>query len=468
MTDVQRVIVGRAIRGFADGFVSVLLARYLLDLGFSPFQVGAVVTGTLLGSAALTLAFGFRARRTTLGRLLVLACFLMAATGLGFARGHRLRSGPARRRRRHAQPVGRRRQRLPPLRAGVHRRPRRRRRPHPHVRHLQPVRRRRRRPRRAGLGAPRRVGRPHRVGSLLDLERVGLRALRARRRGHLRSLPPIPGHAKPPARPARRLLRATTGPTDPPAPTAGSSSNWRALFSLDSAGSGFVVTSLLVLWLHLRFDLSREQTAGVFFAAGLLGAASQLLAPVLARRIGLIRTMVFTHLPANVLLALAAFAPNGTVAVALLLLRALFAQMDVPARQAFVMAVVPPRERALASSITNVPAEPGVGHHPAARRRAAQPHRRSAGRCSSPAPSRSTYDLTAPGPAPQHARGRPDDHRHAGHRIRRRSGVTRRRPATGRRCLRTTRRVQPLRLRLRRHEPDCGRAPPAWPPARPS
>jgi len=128
-----------------------------------------------------------------------------------------------------------------------------------------------------------------------------------------------------------------------------------ALFSLDSAGSGFVVTSLLVLWLHLRFDLSRGQTAGVFFAAGLLGAGSQLLAPVLARRIGLIRTMVFTHLPANALLALAAFAPSGGVAVALLLVRALFAQMDVPARQAFVMAVVPPADRAMASSFTNVP-----------------------------------------------------------------------------------------------------------------
>jgi len=128
-----------------------------------------------------------------------------------------------------------------------------------------------------------------------------------------------------------------------------------ALFALDSAGGGFVVTSLLVLWLHQRFDLSRGRTAGVFFAAGVLGACSQLLAPVLARRIGLVRTMVFTHLPANALLALAAFAPNAGTAVALLLGRALFSQMDVPARQAFVMAIVPPPARAAASSITNVP-----------------------------------------------------------------------------------------------------------------
>ncbi|HEV7763327.1 MAG TPA: MFS transporter, partial [Acidimicrobiales bacterium] len=165
-------------------------------------------------------------------------------------------------------------------------------------------------------------------------------------------LPPVPLSSSP-----------SPSPSSSSSPPSALPSRWpsrvvlelAALFSLDSAGSGFVVTSLLVLWLHLRFDLSRGQTAGVFFAAGLLGAGSQLLAPVLARRIGLIRTMVFTHLPANALLALAAFAPSGGVAVALLLVRALFAQMDVPARQAFVMAVVPPADRAMASSFTNVP-----------------------------------------------------------------------------------------------------------------
>ena len=127
------------------------------------------------------------------------------------------------------------------------------------------------------------------------------------------------------------------------------------LFSLDSAGSGFVVTSLLVLWLYLRFDLSSGATAAVFFAAGLLGGCSQFLAPRLATRFGLIRTMAFTHMPANLLLVAAAFAPSGGIAITLLLMRALFAQMDVPARQAFVMAVVPADERAAASSVTNVP-----------------------------------------------------------------------------------------------------------------
>ena len=83
-----------------------------------------------------------------------------------------------------------------------------------------------------------------------------------------------------------------------------------ALFSLDSAGGGFAVTSILVLWLHLKFGLSAGSTAMVFFAAGLLAATSQLVAPLLARRIGLIRTMTYTHLPANVFLAAAAFAAH--------------------------------------------------------------------------------------------------------------------------------------------------------------
>jgi predicted MFS family arabinose efflux permease len=115
------------------------------------------------------------------------------------------------------------------------------------------------------------------------------------------------------------------------------------------------VQSLLVLWLHLRFDLSTTTTGEVFFGIGALAALSQLLAPRLARRIGLIRTMVFTHLPANGLLVLTAFAPRAWLAIVLLMARALLSQMDVPARQAFVMAVVRPEERAAAASVTNVP-----------------------------------------------------------------------------------------------------------------
>jgi MFS family permease len=93
----------------------------------------------------------------------------------------------------------------------------------------------------------------------------------------------------------------------------------------------------------------------VFFAARMLSAFSQLISPRLAARFGLIETMVFTHIPANIFLATAAFMPNAKLAVTFLLLRMAFSQMDVPARQSYVMSVVPPEERAAAASVTNVP-----------------------------------------------------------------------------------------------------------------
>ena len=351
------------IRGFADGFVSVLLAQYLTDLGFSPLRVGAIITATLLGSAGLTLVFGLNAHRTSLGRLLVWASVLMVATGVGFVAttafwpllvvaavgtlnpssgdvsvflpteqaflADRV-EGPARTRLYAVYNLG-------AVLAGA-------------------------------LGALA-SGIPSRLAKvtgweLVSVERASFVLYALAGAMILVIYRSIPGRELT----TRRESSSPASPAHDPGESGRVASSGRtlgssrrivlelaALFSLDSAGSGFVVTSLLVLWLHLRFDLTAGTTAGVFFAAGIFGACSQLLAPVLASRIGLVRTMVFTHMPANVLLALAAFAPNGGVAIALLLTRALFAQMDVPARQAFVMAVVPPEHRAAASSITNVP-----------------------------------------------------------------------------------------------------------------
>jgi predicted MFS family arabinose efflux permease len=128
-----------------------------------------------------------------------------------------------------------------------------------------------------------------------------------------------------------------------------------ALFTLDSFGGGFVVQSLLVLWLARRFGLSPATMGAVFFAAGVLGGLSQLASAPLAARIGLVPTMVWTHLPANAFLILAGIVPSAPAAVAFLLLRAALSQMDVPARQAYVMALVPPEERAAAASVSNVP-----------------------------------------------------------------------------------------------------------------
>lgn len=126
-----------------------------------------------------------------------------------------------------------------------------------------------------------------------------------------------------------------------------------ALFALDSFGGGFVVQSFIAYWFTRRFNASLETLAVVFFCVGLLQAVSFQVAVRLAERIGLLRTMVFTHLPANLLLAAVPFAPNLATGVALLLARFLLAQMDVPARQAYVVAVVEPEERTAAAAYTN-------------------------------------------------------------------------------------------------------------------
>jgi predicted MFS family arabinose efflux permease len=138
-----------------------------------------------------------------------------------------------------------------------------------------------------------------------------------------------------------------------------------ALFSVDAFAGGLVVNALLALWLLQRFGLSLAQAGVFFFWAGLLSAASQLAAPHVARRIGLLNTMVFTHIPANVCLVLAAFAPTLPVALALLFARSALSQMDVPTRTAYVMAVVTPAERAAAASFTSVPRSLAAAASPA-------------------------------------------------------------------------------------------------------
>jgi MFS family permease len=125
------------------------------------------------------------------------------------------------------------------------------------------------------------------------------------------------------------------------------------LFATDSFGGGFVVQSFIAYWLTVRFGATVGTLGVVFCAVGLLQTASMLLAPRLAERYGLLSTMVFTHLPSNVLLAAMAFAPNFRLAVVLLLARVALSQMDVPTRQAYVMALVEPGERTAAAAYTN-------------------------------------------------------------------------------------------------------------------
>src|SRR6266852_4651506 len=131
---------------------------------------------------------------------------------------------------------------------------------------------------------------------------------------------------------------------------------WRltALFSVDALAGGLVVQSLMALFFHLRFGVPLTTLSVLFFGANLLSALSFLAAVPLARRFGLLNTMVFTHLPSNVLLALVAFAPTFPIAAALLLVRQTLSQMDVPTRQAYTMALVDPQERTAAASVTSL------------------------------------------------------------------------------------------------------------------
>lgn len=136
------------------------------------------------------------------------------------------------------------------------------------------------------------------------------------------------------------------------------------LFALDAFGGGFVMQSLLAYWLHLRFGLDPAALGGIFLGANLLAGVSALAASWLAARFGLVNTMVFTHLPSNVLLILVPLMPNLPLAVGLLLLRFSISQMDVPTRQAYTMAVVSPEERSAASGITGVARSVGASLSP--------------------------------------------------------------------------------------------------------
>ena len=339
---VRRLVAARAIRAFADGFASVLLARYLKTLGFSGWQIGVLVTATLVGSAAMTLWAGLRLTRFGARPVLLWSCTLTGLTGVGFGAvtgfwplvviGFVGTMNPT------GGDVS---LFLPTEQAALA--------------HLTSTVDR---PRRFGVynlaGALSAAAGalasalPSRLASTFgwDLARterlsffvyvlVGLGA--AAMYLPMRSSLPGPSLTRGLHRSRRIVIRLSS------------------LFALDSAGGGFTLNSLLVLYLYVRFHLSAGATGTALAAMGVLSAFSQLASARIAARIGLVRTMVFTHLPANICLILAGIVPYPAVAIGLLLVRASLSQMDVPARQALVMRLVEPDERAAAASITNVP-----------------------------------------------------------------------------------------------------------------
>jgi len=137
-----------------------------------------------------------------------------------------------------------------------------------------------------------------------------------------------------------------------------------ALFALDAFGGGFIPQSLMAYWFHLRFGVEPALLGTIFFGANLLAAVSSLSAARFAARFGLVNTMVFTHLPSNVLLLLVPFMPTVEIAIAVLLLRFSLSQMDVPTRQSYVMAVVEPDERSAAAGVTGIARTTGAALSP--------------------------------------------------------------------------------------------------------
>jgi len=344
--DGRLIVAARAVRTFAYGYLSVLLGVYLEGIGLAPWQVGAVLTATLAGSAALTLVFSAVADRYGRRRMLVISAALMAAAGTVFAATTRY-----------------------PLLIL------------------------------ASLTGT--VGATSgEVGPFLSLEQAVLpQTTDARHRTTLFGMYNTAGAmsgalgslfaAAPVA--AQRwlgwdsttalramfilyaalgagvllLLRGLSAGVELPAEARGRGRPWlgasrgivlrlSALFGLDSLAGGFVVQSLIAYWLHLRWGAGPGILGPVFLGIGLLQAVSFVGAPKIAARIGLINTMVFTHLPSNLLLMLVPAAPTLPWAIVLLLARHALSQMDVPTRQSYTMAVVAAADRTAAAAATNV------------------------------------------------------------------------------------------------------------------
>lgn len=339
---VSLLYAARALRGFGDGFAIIILPAYMTALGYDAIAVGLVATASLLGTALLTLIVGWVAPRHDLRAMMLAGAGLMAATGLAF----------------------------------------------PQVEHFLLI------ALVAFVGTINPSGGD--LGVLVPLEHAALArsatdhkrtqvfarysligALSAAAGSLAASLPDFLAATGSPMLSAFRLMfyayavlgvasaalyrhvpRAQAeeqAPHAPLGPSRGIVYKLAALFSIDAFAGGFVAQSLLVLWLFERFDLSLSAAGLFFFWSSTLSAFSYPVAAWLAKRIGLVNTMVFTHIPSSVFLILAAFSPNLYVALGLLLLRAALSQMDVPTRTSYVMAVVTPAERPAAASVTAVP-----------------------------------------------------------------------------------------------------------------
>jgi MFS family permease len=341
--DIACLYGARAVRGFGDGFAVIILPVYLSAIGFTAQWIGIVASASLLGTAALTLIVGFIAPRFELRNLFLAGAGLIVLTGLIFPATETI------------APIL-----LVALVGSIN-------------------------PSSGDLGMLVPLEHALLTRETADRDRTGVFArysligsLTAAAGSLAAALPEIfvshgwsklgairlmfYGYAALGLLAAllyRRLPRDHSHAANVPKAALGPSRNivykLAAVFSLDAFAGGFVVQSLLALWLFQRFNLSLEAASLYFFCSNLLGAMSFPVAAWLARRFGLINTMVFTHIPSSICLIAAAYSSSLTVVLSLLLVRSALSQMDVPTRSSYVMAVVTPAERTAAASVTAVP-----------------------------------------------------------------------------------------------------------------
>jgi MFS family permease len=363
--NARLILAAKGVRAVADGFVSVLLPAYFLALGFDAARIGALATVALIGAAATTLAVGFLARRTGARQLYLWVSVLMALTGLALAGIDGYwpllvvafvgTVNPS------ASDVS---AFLPLDQAAL---------AHVATDHTRTTLFSRYSlvGSLAGAAGAQAAALPVVLAEYFDATPLalmramfvlyavlgGVAGVLYRKLG--RDATATEAASAPTSEPAHASAYASLGPS------RGKVLRLAALFSVDAFAGGFIVQSMLALWLLQAFELSLVTAATIFFWLNLLNAASYLLAPALARRYGLINTMVFTHIPSSMFLIAAAFALNLWVALLLLSLRGLLSQMDVPTRSSYVMAIVTPPERAAAAAVTTVPRSLAAAASPA-------------------------------------------------------------------------------------------------------
>lgn len=341
-TNILLLYIARGLRGLGDGFAIIILPAYLSAIGFDTAQIGLIVSASLLGTALLTLGVGCVAPRHDLRNLLLGGAILMAGTGLAFPSVDLFAVIAV------VAFVGTINPSTGDLGVLV---------PLEHAMLAQgvPDQERTRTFARYSLIGALSMATGSLAAALPDFMTPGgidkVSAFKIM--FYVYALLGLLCAALYYRLPHVRMDEAR--PSAPLGPSRGVVYKLAALFSLDAFAGGFVVQSLLALWLFKRFDMSLSEASVFFFWTSTLSAFSYPVAAWLAKRIGLINTMVFTHIPSSIFLIAAAFSPNLILTLALLLVRAALSQMDVPTRTSYVMAVVTPAERTAAASVTAVP-----------------------------------------------------------------------------------------------------------------